>query len=135
MFINPLTAASTAMELFEKVSSLGNKKDDKKSINEFTDTPYDLNNMSLDQLKAMTMDLAQNGKLSDQDTNNFINQIAMLHDATGIANDAQVNMIQLYQDQIQKTNAEPKNVASMQKSLEILNGVQARSGAQIPQFV
>ncbi len=140
MLINPLTAAMGAIDLFSEITSHHAKKDkdkEKDSLTQLTSNTYDVNNMSFDDLNAMTLGLMQQGKLSEDDGHNFLKQITAIQQASGITKDTKIDMIQLYQQQIQNSNAETntKDLASLHRSLDFLNGVKARAGANIPQFV
>lgn len=135
MFINPITAAMGAIELLNNITS-NHKKDDKAATASMQNN-YDVNNMSLNDLKIMTKDLVQQGKLSEKDANSFLAQSSAIQQSSGIAIDSKVNMVDLYQQHIQHLDKDSKNneVAAYQHSLDILNGVKALSGSKIPQFV
>jgi hypothetical protein len=135
MFINPITAAMGAIELFTSMTS--HHKKEEKTENTALTNAYNVNNMSFNELKDMALGLMQQGKLSQNDTNNFLSQISSLQQVTGTSKEAKVDMIDVYQQQIQNLNAQTKNndVASLQHSLDILNGIKARSNATIPKSV
>ncbi len=108
MLINPLTAAMGAIDLFSEITSHHAKKDkdkEKDSLTQLTSNTYDVNNMSFDDLNAMTLGLMQQGKLSEDDGHNFLKQITAIQQASGITKDTKIDMIQLYQQQIQNSNA------------------------------
>lgn len=139
MFINPLSAAMGAIDLLSDITSHHAKKDkEKDSLTQLTSTDkYNVNNMSFNDLNAMTLNLMQEGKLSEDDGHNFLKQITSIQQTSGISKDTKIDMIQLYQQQIQNLNADAdtKDLASLQRSLDFLSGVKARAGASIPQFV
>ena len=139
MFVTPLLAVQGAIELFKGLTATHKKKEEQaEALNQTNPNPnYDVNNMSFDDLQALTMNLFHDGKLSDKDTQNFLSQINSMQQSSGVAKDTKVDMIQLFQQQIQKSNAQASNkdTASLQQSLDLLNAIKARSGASIPQRV
>jgi hypothetical protein len=139
MFVTPLLAAQGAIELFKGLTSTQKKKEDPvDALNQSNPNPnYDVKNMSFNDLQALTMKLSHDGKLSDKDTQNFLNQISSLQQASGVSKDTKVDMIQLFQNQIQNINKQATNndSSAFQHSLDLLNGINARSGANIPQSV
>lgn len=139
MLINPLTAAMGAIDLFSDLTSHhANKDKEKSSLTQLTSPDnYNVNNMSFNDLSAMTLTLMQQGSLSEDDGQNFLKQINSMQQTTGIAKDQKIDMIQMYQQQIQglDSNAGAKDLVSFQRSLDFLSGIKARAGANIPQFV
>lgn len=136
MLINPLTAAMGAVQLFKEITS-HHPKDKKEDKTATLTSNYNVNNMSLDDLKNMTALLVRQGKLSENDANNFLTQTASLVQSAGISKDKKIDMVKLYEQQVQNFNSEskPKDLASFQQSLDILNGMKALSGANIPASV
>lgn len=139
MFINPLTAAMGAIGLLSELTSHHAKKDkeEKDTLTQLT-TPdnYNVNNMSFDELKAMTLALMQNNKLSEDEGQQFLAQMTSVQQTSGVASTTKIDMVQLYQQQLQNLKADDnKNSSSLQRSLELLNGLKARSGVIIPQAV
>lgn len=135
MFINPISVAVGAVELFRELTH--HNKDEKKGQTQLVKENPDVNNMSFDDLKSLTMNLVQKGSLSEQDGASFLAQLEAIQKASGIAKDAKIDMMQLYEQQLRSANVEAnaKEVASIQQSLSLLQGIKARSGAQIPQAV
>jgi len=135
MFINPITAAMGAIQLLSEATS-HHKKEENKTTTDLAST-YNVNNMSLNDLKGMALGLMQQGKLSESDANNFLSQITSIEQSAGISKDAKVDMVHLYEQQVQNLNVgvKSKEVASFQHSLDILKGVKALSGANIPRSV
>lgn len=139
MLINPLNAAMSAIDVFSDISSHHAKKDkEKDSLTHLTNpNSFNVNNMSFNDLSAMTLTFMQQGKLSADDGQNFLKQINSIQQTSGIAKDQKIDMIQIYQDQIKHldSNAGAKDLVSFQRSLDFLSGIKAREGANIPQFV
>jgi polyhydroxyalkanoate synthesis regulator phasin len=137
MFITPLIAVQGAIELFKGLTGSHNKKEEKTAVTEPQNPSHDVHHMSFEDLSAVAMNLVHDGKLSEKDANSFLTQMASLQQSTGLSKDAKIDMIQLYQEKMQNlnTDATPKNTASLQQSLDILNGIKARSGVSIPNFV
>lgn len=137
MFINPLSVAQGAIELFSELTSHKDKKEEKDDNINLSNALYDINHISVNDLNALVLNLTQKGTLSENDSSTLLKQVASIQQSNGISKDTKVDMIQLYQQQLQKVNAtaNPKEVASLQHSLDLLNGLKARSGASIPQAV
>ncbi|RUR13735.1 hypothetical protein [Legionella sp. km772] len=139
MLINPLTAAMGAIELFSDLTSHHAKKDKEKDpLTQLTSPDsYNVNHMSFNDLNAMTLTLMEQGKLSSEDGQNFFKQINSIQQTSGIPKDQKIDMIQMYQQQIQNLgpNAGAKDLVSLERSLDFLSGIKARAGATIPQFV
>lgn len=135
MFINPITAAIGAIKLFSEITS-SHKKEDKAATADLSNN-FNVNNMSLNDLTKMSQELMQQGELSEKDAHSFLSQIASIQQLSGISKDNKVDMVHLFEQQIQNLNStsNTKAAASFQHSLDILNGVKARSGASIPQSV
>ena len=137
MFVTPLLAAQGAMELFKGLTSTQKKKEHQTDELNQPNPNYNVKNMSFDDLQALTMNLFQYGKISEKDSQKLIAQITSLQQSSGVSKDTKVDMLQLFQSQIQNANKQGNSMdtASFQHSLDLLNGMNARSGANIPQRV
>lgn len=98
---------------------------------------YDVSNMSLDELLDMVVDKFHNGELSEEDTLNFSCQIGTYQLFGGVPEGTKMDMVDYFQQQIDRMNNTPgsKGVEYVERSLDILKGLKARSEAQIPTSV
>ena len=98
---------------------------------------YNVKNMSLDDLKQMASNLLEAGKISAKEKDDIFSQSSLLQQKTGVASDTKLDLLQLFQQQIDALKTQPgsKDAQSFESSLELLNGVQASSTASIPKFV
>ena len=141
MFINPITVAMGAINLLSDITSHHANKDKDKAKDSLTQAgqadSLNVNNMSFNDLNAMSLNLMQDGRLSDGDGQNFLKQINSIQQTSGIAKDAKIDMVQLYQQQVQNAGStvDNKDLVALERSLDLLKGIQARSSATIPRSV
>jgi|GEM_PF-5224600 len=101
-------------------------------------TSTDGHNMSQQDLQSMITTLKDSGKISQADYNMMSIDKLDLKIFGGIANDAKIDMISHLEQQIDtmKTSAADKSgIESVEKIVNILKGMDARSGASIPASV
>lgn len=98
---------------------------------------YDVHNMSLEDLKGMIMGLYESGQISEKDMIKLSSQRLSLEQTGGLPKDEKIDMVALFQQQSEKIKSSSLSHESgdYQRSLDILKGIGARSGTNIPQSV
>ncbi len=102
-----------------------------------TKDSFDLTHMSLNELKALINDLRSNGKYPDANMSMFAEQCDILGKKNGFSNDTKMDMLQVFSDQLNQLNGSANNqgAEAWQWSLNMLQGLQAKSGAAIPDYI
>lgn len=136
MFINPLTAAQGAIELLSGLTS-SSKKEEKEDTTSLSSLNYNINDMSVADLKSLVLKFTEKGTLSESDSSALLDQVDAITQAQSISSNTKLDWINLFQQQVHSLNpaTSPKEAASLSHSLDLLNGLEARAGANIPQFV
>ena len=135
--INPITVVGVLGQL----AGIVHKKHEEHAVQGSgtkANTPnqqYDVKNMSLDELKTMAMNLFNSGSINDKDYQNLSTQINSIQQTTGLSSNTKVDMLALFQQQLQQAKTAGKNSDALNDAFNILNGVQARLGANIPSHI
>lgn len=96
---------------------------------------YDVRNMSPDELVNMIQEMHNAGLLSDRDKMTL--ERTSQEGLSGVSKDAKMDMLSFFERQVGQMKAMPaaRGIDNWEHSLEILQGVQARAGANLPATV
>jgi hypothetical protein len=98
---------------------------------------WDIHHMSLNELNEMIVELDDKGIFSAQEIIDLSGQQFDLAFLGEYPKDEKLDMISVFQEQIENrtANREYQAAANTQHALELLQGLDARSKANIPQYV
>lgn len=149
MLINPVSQImKTVLELLPEKqassiaqSSTSGSGSSSLQLNQLLASKYDVNHMSLNELKNMIQELTASGNLSSDDTKALVAEESALDQLGGFSKDTKVDMVQLVQKQIegmQSMDVSMQALAGMSntqyatRTLDIINGIKASKGVKMP---
>lgn len=138
MQINKLTAPYTSKnELIQTNLTEKSNNTSKDQITNTMNSKYDMTKLSSNELGMMVKELQETGVISDKEAIMLNMERMNLEQFGGVSADTKIDMIAYFKEIIDAMKSTPgsKGVEIVERSLDILQAVQAKSKAEIPAFV
>lgn len=97
---------------------------------------YDVHNMSPDDLRKMANELHESGQISERDRILLVIEADVMTDFGGVSKDTKIDMVDRFNKRLAYEKSEPEpsaqNIMSLERSLDILRGIESRRGVNFP---
>lgn len=111
------------------------KKQDAVGLKQTTSN-YDVHNMSPNDLRSLANELRESGQISERDRIMLVIEADVMTDFGGVSKDTKIDMVDRFNKRLayEKAESEPsaQNIISLERSLDILHGVESRTGVNFP---
>lgn len=128
-FLNSLTSSTNAETL--KTSNVNETNSNQKHAS----NNYNVRNMTPTEFQSMINDLRESGQISEKDA------MSLTINRHGLEmferKDTKMDLINFYENQIEVTKSTPgtKGVEQLERSLQILKGIEAKNNSNIPNSI
>lgn len=138
MQINTLSATYAQNNALNRIQAT-EKNNDIRTIKESStkNTTYDVTNMSPNELGSLIQELQEKGVISDKEAMMFAIERIGMEQFGGVSPDTKIDMLAYFKETINTMRNTPgsKGIEIEERSLDILQAIQTRSGTEIPDFV
>lgn len=110
-----------------EISNLTLKEADSKKFN--------LHNMSPDELSDLVAELYESGQITPKEQGVFGFEIFVMKNYAGLSGDTKIDMFGYFSNALEHRKADsesPESIKSLERTIEILRGVDARAGVNFP---